>query len=117
MCDVDFGHGFWTLLAALVAGEWWLLQKRAILRHALYGCSAIPLSVEPVRSPAGLCWPARLLLGHDEMEELGRVDEVVVAIVAGFELDQFDGPVKAVSPDGYSSVTGERASRPTSVYS
>jgi hypothetical protein len=28
LCDVDFGHGFWTPAGRLVAGEWLLLQKR-----------------------------------------------------------------------------------------
>jgi hypothetical protein len=27
LCEVDFGHGFWTPLGALVAGEWRLSQK------------------------------------------------------------------------------------------
>jgi hypothetical protein len=31
LCDVDFGHGFWTPLAALAAGEGWLSQKRSFL--------------------------------------------------------------------------------------
>jgi hypothetical protein len=30
----------------------------------------------------GLCRPTRLLLGHDDVKELGGVDEVVVAVVA-----------------------------------
>jgi hypothetical protein len=29
LCDVDFGHGFWTPFGVLVAGEWRLSQKRA----------------------------------------------------------------------------------------
>jgi hypothetical protein len=33
LCDVAFGHGFWTPLAALLAGEGWLSQKPSILRH------------------------------------------------------------------------------------
>ena len=38
VCDVDFGHGFWTPLAALAAGERRLLQKRTILRRPLASC-------------------------------------------------------------------------------
>jgi hypothetical protein len=29
VCDIDFGHEFWTSLAALAAGEWQLSQKRS----------------------------------------------------------------------------------------
>jgi hypothetical protein len=28
LCDVDFGHEFWTPVERLVAGERWLSQKR-----------------------------------------------------------------------------------------
>jgi hypothetical protein len=27
LCEVDFGHGFWTPRAAVTAGEWWLSQN------------------------------------------------------------------------------------------
>jgi hypothetical protein len=30
LCDVDFGHGFWTPLAALTVGERGLSQKRTV---------------------------------------------------------------------------------------
>src|SRR5215212_10955647 len=43
------------------------------------------------RHMLGLCRAANLLLGHDEVEELGGVDEVVVAVVAGLQFDQLDG--------------------------
>jgi len=49
----------------------------------------IPLVIPP--HMLGLCRAANLLLGHDEVEELGGVDEVVVAVVAGLQFDQLDG--------------------------
>jgi hypothetical protein len=30
--DIDFGHGFWTPVAALAAGEWRLLREPAFVR-------------------------------------------------------------------------------------
>ena len=30
-CEVDFGHGFWTPLAALGAGEQWLSQNQSVV--------------------------------------------------------------------------------------
>jgi hypothetical protein len=35
LCDVDFGPELWTRAGRLVAREWWLSQKRSILRHRL----------------------------------------------------------------------------------
>jgi hypothetical protein len=35
LCDVDFGHGFWTPIAALAAGERRLSQKRSFLHQAV----------------------------------------------------------------------------------
>jgi hypothetical protein len=31
LCDVDFGHEFWTPTEVLAAGEWRLSQKRSFL--------------------------------------------------------------------------------------
>src|SRR3712207_8617961 len=36
LCDVDFGHGFWTPLATLLAGEWWLSQKPSFFDSDLW---------------------------------------------------------------------------------
>jgi hypothetical protein len=34
LCDVDFGHEFWTPERRFLVGEWWLLQKRTFLRRS-----------------------------------------------------------------------------------
>jgi hypothetical protein len=43
LCDADFGHGFWTPLAALVAGEWWLSHN---VRLMTARTRARPLAIE-----------------------------------------------------------------------
>jgi hypothetical protein len=51
--DVDFGHGFWTPLAALAAGERWLSQKRSILDTALLVALAVCAVVTAGRAACG----------------------------------------------------------------
>jgi hypothetical protein len=35
LCDIDFGHEFWTPTRRFLAGEWRLSQKRSILDTSL----------------------------------------------------------------------------------
>jgi hypothetical protein len=42
LCDVDFGHGFWTPAGRAVAGEWRLSQKRSFLRQRTFSVAQSP---------------------------------------------------------------------------
>jgi hypothetical protein len=53
LCDVDFGHGFWTPIAALVVGEWRVSRKRSVADSAPINSSvAVAVAVAVAVGPA-----------------------------------------------------------------
>jgi hypothetical protein len=58
LCDVDFGHGFWTPTGRSVAGEWRLSQKPTIVDSSS-GDSDAPVVGDPLLARTTY-WPILL---------------------------------------------------------